>query len=132
MLKMKRKYKNDAAKTWKCGLVCFFIWAYFTLSTTSAEVEEVNSNLLNYGLFFQAIEKTDDANAMSLGKPIFEKMEQKYSNDEGFKTYTSRLNVAAVLTKEMISQLDKARQKQMFAFAETLFDKKKENKCDSI
>jgi hypothetical protein len=46
---MKRKYKNDAAKTWKCSLVCFFIWAYFTLSTTSAEVEEVNSNLLNYG-----------------------------------------------------------------------------------
>jgi tetratricopeptide (TPR) repeat protein len=76
--------------------------------------------------------KKDDPKASAIGKPIFEELRIKYRNNVGFGTYTSKLNAAEFLAKQMESQLKKATSRHMLAVTSDVLGENKNGDRDAL
>lgn len=65
--------------------------------------------------FLQAVERGEDAQALSIGEPVFAALKRKYVNDSGFRAFESRLKAAEFLAGQMQQQLSRAAGANLFA-----------------
>ena len=75
----------------------------------------------NFTDFYQRLEQGTDEQAAQTGQKIFEGIERKYRGDAGFGALKSKMMAADFLANQMVTQLKKATNRQMFTVAGELF-----------
>ncbi|MFC1677129.1 tol-pal system YbgF family protein [Planctomycetota bacterium] len=100
---MKSKSANLINRKWYECVFYFFLVAHCMLVPALGQITEADSNTID-----------------------FEKLKEKYSDNANFQTYMAKLRAAELLAADMVSQLEKARKKQLNAFSDTLFGNKAE------
>jgi len=78
----------------------------------------------SYEDFSKAVGAGEDVLAESIGSEIFEVLSWKYKGDRGFSGLNSKLKAAAFLSRQMESQLNKAKVKKIASVAKELFGDK--------
>jgi hypothetical protein len=99
---------------WIGLFISAFVIAGIGRGVSSDENSKMCGQTTDLNAFQKAVEARDDANAVSMGEPIFNCLEQKIKNSAGFKAYKSKLNAAKFLAQQMLQQLERAKSTFMF------------------